>query len=135
LRQLSSNDARFLTYLLSRCLDKHRPDTAPDHERLLILQENLGTTLNLVGDFWKSLNTLSSDSRVFDVSLGNVLRANLLRVSRETIAIPERMRPQDIPAPAADYYFFTGLGIEFLRACEGSEKEMTPEANSLGKRG
>ena len=92
----------------------------------MLLDHNLGTTPNLAVTFWAAIRShekgIKEDPGVFDISLGNILRLNLLRVSRETIAIPERLRPQDKPHPAADYYFFTGLGIEFLRACEPPKK-------------
>ena len=114
------NDALFLRELLSSAYP-NSASPAAEIERAALLKHNLGTTPELSILFWKGIrnreNGIKEDPRMFDVSLGNVLRLILLRVSRETVAVPERLRPQDRPNPAADYYYFTGLGIEFLRAC------------------
>jgi hypothetical protein len=125
LRQLSPIDAQFVRGLLSAAVYPHPPNTPRQIERRLILDHNLGTTRDLFQRFVELMNADQEDfrtERLFDTSVGNIVRLNLLRVSRETIAVPERMRPQDIPHPAADYYYLTGLGLDFLKACEPPEK-------------
>ena len=63
------------------------------------------------------------DSQIFfEVCMNNVQRLGVIRSSRDIQQLPERLRSRFGTTPEVEHFYFTALGIEFLRVCQPPSK-------------
>lgn len=120
LRQISAYDASFLDHLFRNVL---RRDTETPVPRSVQSEyaKDLGTMRDLYAEFRVSLTDPSAieDSQIFfEVCMTNVQRLGVIRSSRDIQQLPERFRSRFGATPEVEHFYFTALGIEFLRVCQ-----------------